>query len=42
MKAFVMSMVALVAITAVAAFTLESIEMSAESTFTSQTGNVRN
>lgn len=42
MKAFLMSVAALVAITVVAAFALESIDMSSSSSFVSESGNVRN
>lgn len=41
MKAFWMGMVALVAITAAAAVGLNSIDMSAGSVYSSQSGNVR-
>ena len=41
MKAFVMSLVALVVITLVAAVGLGMVDMSAENVFSSQPGNVR-
>ena len=41
MRAFVMSLVALVVITLVAAVGLSAIDLSAENVFSSQQGNVR-
>ncbi len=41
MKAFVMSMIGLAAITLIAAFSLGSIDMSAEKVYSSTSGNVR-
>jgi len=41
MKAFVIGMAALVAITVVSALVLGSLDMSAEQVFSSTTGNVR-
>ena len=41
MKAFVMSMIGLAAITVIAAFSLGALDMSAEDVYSSTTGNVR-
>lgn len=41
MKAFMMGMVALVVITVAAAFGLSTVDMSAESIYSSSSGNVR-
>ena len=41
MRAFVISMVVMVAVTAIAALVLDNIDMSAEQIFSSETGSVR-
>ena len=42
MRAFILSMVFLVAVSAVAAFALDSLEWTAGKAYTSSTGSVRN
>lgn len=41
MRAFVISMVVMVAVTAIAALVLDNIDMSAQQIFSSETGSVR-